>query len=99
MFIILCQIYVVKKLKVLVQEKLFHQFSPGGTITGCPKVRCMEILGELEKIGRGPYTGSFGYVTHSGNMDVNILIRSMLLENNKLFLELGWNCCGFCPRI
>ena len=62
---------------------------PGGTITGCPKVRCMEILGELEKIGRGPYTGSFGYITHSGNMDVHILIRSMLLENNNLYFRAG----------
>ena len=48
-----------------------------------------EILGELEKIGRGPYDVFFGYVTHSGNMDVNILIRSMLLENNKLFRAGG----------
>jgi len=49
----------------------------------------MEILGELEKIGRGPYTGSFGYITHSGNMDVNILIRSMLLENNNVYFRAG----------
>ena len=61
----------------------------GGTITGCPKVRCMEILGELEKVGRGPYTGSFGYITHSGNMDINILIRSILKEDNKLFFRAG----------
>jgi anthranilate synthase component 1 len=62
---------------------------PGGTITGCPKVRCMEILGELEKEGRGPYTGSIGYLTHSGNMDFNILIRTMLLEKNKLYFRAG----------
>ena len=62
---------------------------PGGTITGCPKVRCIEILGELEKIGRGPYTGSFGYVNHNSNLDFNILIRSMLLEDGRIFLRAG----------
>ena len=62
---------------------------PGGTITGCPKVRCMEILGELEREGRGPYTGSLGYVTHSGNMDLNILIRSMLKEKDFVYFRAG----------
>ena len=62
---------------------------PGGTITGCPKVRCIEILGELEKIGRGPYTGSFGYVNHNSNLDFNILIRSMLMEEGKIFIRAG----------
>ncbi len=62
---------------------------PGGTITGCPKVRCMEILGELEKQGRGPYTGSFGYINHNGNMDINILIRTILKENDDLFFRAG----------
>ena len=62
---------------------------PGGTITGCPKVRCMEILGELEKIGRGPYTGSFGYITHSGDLDLNIIIRSMVREEKKISLRAG----------
>ena len=47
------------------------------------------ILAELEKEGRGPYTGSFGYVTHSGNMDINILIRTILKENNDLFFRAG----------
>ena len=62
---------------------------PGGTITGCPKVRCMEILGELEKEGRGPYTGSIGYLTHNGNIDFNILIRTMLLEKESLYFRAG----------
>nr|WP_284047278.1 chorismate-binding protein [Guyparkeria hydrothermalis] len=52
---------------------------PGGTITGCPKVRCMEILAELEQTGRGPYTGSLGYLSNHGRMDSNILIRSLFL--------------------
>jgi len=52
---------------------------PGGTITGCPKVRCMEILAELETGGRGPYTGSLGYLSAHGRLDSNILIRSLFL--------------------
>lgn len=52
---------------------------PGGTITGCPKVRCMEILAELEATGRGPYTGSVGYLSLHGRMDSNILIRTVFL--------------------
>ncbi len=78
-----------KKLKNITPGKIISAVFPGGTITGCPKVRCMEILGELERVGRGPYTGSFGYITHSGNMDLNILIRSILKENNKLFVRAG----------
>ncbi|KTG16298.1 hypothetical protein AUR63_04330 [Guyparkeria sp. XI15] len=53
---------------------------PGGTITGCPKVRCMEILAELEQTGRGPYTGSLGYLSNHGPLDSNILIRSVYLS-------------------
>jgi anthranilate synthase component 1 len=55
---------------------------PGGTITGCPKVRCMEIIAELEQTGRGAYTGSVGYLNHNGDMDLNILIRTMTLTGN-----------------
>jgi anthranilate synthase component 1 len=50
---------------------------PGGTITGCPKIRCMEIIAELEGVGRGAYTGSIGYLNRDGSGDFNILIRSM----------------------
>jgi len=49
---------------------------PGGTITGCPKVRCMEVIHELERNARGPYTGGLGYVAWDGSADMNILIRS-----------------------
>lgn len=52
---------------------------PGGTITGCPKVRCLEILAELEQTGRGPYTGSLGYLSNHGRLDSNILIRSVFV--------------------
>ena len=56
--------------------QVIHAVFPGGTITGCPKVRCMEIIAELEREGRGPYTGSFGYLDRRGHMDLNILIRT-----------------------
>ncbi len=56
---------------------------PGGTITGCPKIRCMEIIAELEQSARGAYTGSLGYINNDGSMDLNILIRTMLLQEKK----------------
>ena len=62
---------------------------PGGTITGCPKVRCMEIIAELEGRGRGFYTGSMGYLDRSGDMDLNILIRSMLLHGRRFSFRTG----------
>jgi anthranilate synthase component 1 len=62
---------------------------PGGTITGCPKVRCMEIIAELEQTGRGAYTGSVGYLNHNGDMDLNILIRTMTLQGQHLQFRTG----------
>ncbi len=62
---------------------------PGGTITGCPKLRCMEIIAELEQAPRGAYTGSMGYLNHNGDMDINILIRTITLNNNKLSFRAG----------
>ena len=64
---------------------------PGGTITGCPKVRCMEIIGELETGARGAYTGSFGYLNLDGSIDLNILIRTIVMEKERLTLRAG---CG-----
>lgn len=62
---------------------------PGGTITGCPKVRCMEIIAELEDEARGPYTGAMGYLNHNGDMDLNILIRSAWLSGTQCELRAG----------
>jgi anthranilate synthase component 1 len=62
---------------------------PGGTITGCPKVRCMEIIAELEGTGRGPYTGALGYLDRSGDMDLNILIRSAWQHGAQLGFRTG----------
>ncbi len=62
---------------------------PGGTITGCPKVRCMEIIAELEQAPRGAYTGSMGYLNRDGSMDLNILIRTMISHANRISLRAG----------
>src|SRR3546814_19899078 len=62
---------------------------PGGTITGCPKVRCMQIIAELEGEGRGAYTGAMGYLDRSGDMDLNILIRSAWLSDTTLRFRAG----------
>lgn len=62
---------------------------PGGTITGVPKVRCMEIIDELEAVQRGPYTGSMGYIGFSGNMDMNIIIRTFVIKNDRAYVQAG----------
>jgi anthranilate synthase component I len=62
---------------------------PGGTITGCPKFRCMQIIAELEGEGRGAYTGSVGYLTRDGRLDLNILIRTMTLRGQELSFRAG----------
>lgn len=61
---------------------------PGGTITGCPKVRCMEIVDELERVRRGPYTGSFGWIAER-QLDLNIIIRTLVRKGDRLFLQAG----------
>jgi len=62
---------------------------PGGSVTGCPKIRAMRIIEELEPTSRGLYTGSFGYISFSGNMDFNILIRTLLACQNKIYFQAG----------
>ena len=62
---------------------------PGGTITGCPKVRCMEIIDELEQGPRGAYTGSFGYLNRDGSLDLNILIRTLVKQNGNVTFRAG----------
>jgi len=62
---------------------------PGGTITGCPKFRCMQVIAELEGEGRGAYTGSLGLLGRDGSMDFNILIRTLTLAGRTLGLRAG----------
>ncbi len=62
---------------------------PGGTITGVPKVRCMEIIDELEPVVRGPYTGSIGYISFTGDMDLNIIIRTFVIKDKVAYVQAG----------
>jgi anthranilate synthase component 1 len=62
---------------------------PGGTITGCPKVRTMQIIGELEEGARRAYTGSLGYINRDGSMDFNILIRTFMQQGSALRFRAG----------
>jgi anthranilate synthase component I len=62
---------------------------PGGTITGCPKFRCMQLIAQIEGVARGAYTGALGYINHDGSMDFNILIRSMTMHAGALAFRAG----------
>jgi para-aminobenzoate synthetase component 1 len=62
---------------------------PGGTITGAPKIRTMEIIEELEPSRRGPYTGSIGWIDYSGNMELNIIIRTLVTINGVAHVQAG----------
>ena len=62
---------------------------PGGTITGCPKLRTMQIIAELEGAARGAYTGSMGYINRDGSLDLNILIRTLMQDGDTLVLRAG----------
>jgi len=68
---------------------LIRSLFPGGTITGVPKIRCMEIIEELEPVRRGPYTGSFGYISWNGDLDLNIIIRTLVWCQGKGYLQVG----------
>ena len=69
--------------------KIFKAIFPGGTITGCPKIRCMEIINELEPVTRGPYSGSFGYIGFAPYMDLNIIIRSIIIHDHTASFHVG----------
>ena len=72
---------------------LIRGMFPGGTITGCPKVRCMEIIEGLEPVKRNLFYGSCGYLDHRGNLDLNILIRTLLYTSdgikNTIYGQVG----------
>ncbi len=88
----------VKHIVSNVSGKLFPNLSlfdllramfPGGTLTGCPKVRCMEIIEELETCQRGLYAGSVGFVNCDGNLDLNIVIRTFVINGENLEFQVG----------
>ena len=62
---------------------------PGGTITGAPKIRTMEIIEELEPVQRGVYTGSIGWIDFTGDMELNIVIRTMVVKDGKAHVQAG----------
>jgi para-aminobenzoate synthetase component I len=62
---------------------------PGGSISGAPKVRAMEIIDELEPTKRSVYTGSIGYLSFNGDMDINIVIRTFLIEEGRAYFQVG----------
>ncbi len=68
---------------------LIRAVFPGGTITGVPKVRCMEIIDELEPVARGPYTGSLGYLANTGDLDLNIIIRTFVVKDGVAHVQVG----------
>lgn len=87
-------IHIVSNIKGLLKENkdcfdAIKAVFPGGTITGVPKVRCMEIIEELEPVRRACYTGSLGYIDFSGNMDINIIIRSFLIKDGYAYVQAG----------
>jgi anthranilate synthase component 1 len=64
---------------------------PAGTVSGAPKIRAMEIIAELETEKRGPYAGAVGYLSFSGNMDMAIAIRTMVVSRGIAYTQAG---CG-----
>jgi len=62
---------------------------PGGSITGAPKVRAMEIIDELEPTKRSVYTGSIGYLSFNGDLDINIVIRTFLIKEGRAYFQVG----------
>ncbi len=86
--------HIVSNVRAVLRDGLdavdaFKAFFPGGTITGAPKVRSMQVIDALEPVARGPYTGSMGYFSFTGDMDFNIIIRSLVLQNGRAHLQVG----------
>jgi anthranilate synthase component 1 len=68
---------------------LFQACFPAGTVSGAPKIRAMEIIEELEPMRRGPYAGSVGYFSYTGNMDMAITIRTLIFQKGKAYMQAG----------
>jgi para-aminobenzoate synthetase component 1 len=62
---------------------------PGGSITGAPKIRAMEVIDELEPVRRGPYCGAIGYLAPDGSMQFNIAIRTMIAKAGMVHISVG----------
>ena len=62
---------------------------PGGSVTGAPKIRAMEIIEELEPVRRGPYCGAIGYLSADGHIQFNLAIRTMVAQANRVYISVG----------
>lgn len=69
--------------------EMLHAIFPGGSITGAPKIRAMQIINELEPEARGPYCGAIGYLDADGSMQFNIAIRTLLIRGNEIRVPVG----------
>ncbi len=69
--------------------ELLRSSFPAGTVSGAPKIRAMEIIDELEKEKRGPYAGSLGYFSLTGDMDMCIAIRTIVVQNGHAYIQAG----------
>ena len=70
-------------------SEIFRAMCPGGSISGCPKKMCLQMLSELESGARQWYTGAFGYIDDSGAADVNLLIRSLAVRDREIYFRTG----------
>jgi para-aminobenzoate synthetase component 1 len=68
---------------------LLRAMFPGGSVTGAPKIRAMEIIDELEPARRGPYCGAIGYLAADGSMQFNIAIRTMIVKDGLVHIPVG----------
>lgn len=86
--------HIVSNVRGVLREEatpgtIIRSIFPGGSITGCPKVRCMQIISELEGRSRGIYTGAMGYINRDGSADLNILIRTIAVTGNEVTVATG----------
>src|SRR5206468_3008850 len=69
--------------------ELLRATFPGGSVTGAPKIRAMEIIEELEPVRRGPYCGAIGWIGPDGAMEFNVAIRTMVATRGKVYMPVG----------
>ena len=86
--------HMVSTIKGKLRDKMdsvdcIRSLFPGGSVTGAPKIRAMEIIEELEPTPRGIYTGAIGYIDFCGNIDLSMVIRTAILKDKKLYLHVG----------
>jgi len=86
--------HIVSNVRGIIQKNIglvafLESLFPCGTITGVPKIRCMEIIDELESVKRGIYTGSLGYISDNGDLDLNVAIRTIVKQHDTFSLQVG----------